>query len=51
MIHVLCHDEHAYATIWDDDKDLKTLKQVLRFLGKMNRMTDIGVMCCTSIAH
>ena len=24
---------------------------MLRFLGKMNRRTDIGVVCCTSIEH
>ena len=51
VIRVLCHDEHAYATIWEDANDLKTLRQVLRFLGKMNRRADIGVVCCTSIEH
>ena len=48
---MLCHDDHVYATIWKDAKDLKTLNQVLRFLGKMNRMTDVGVVCCISIEH
>ena len=51
VIHLLCHDGHAFATEFEEAKDLKTLRQVLRFLGSMNRMSDVGIICCTSFEH